>query len=1115
MKNNTLLRIVLLLCLLGTTAFSYAEPDPNFHIYICWGQSNMEGNAQIPSGDKTGVDERFQMLFSADGCNDGSNRKLGQWYTANPPLARCLGNSGFGPVDYFGRTLVKELDPAIRVGVIVVAVGGADIQLFEKDKYQQYLNGLSPNDQWLKDYAKEYGSNPYGRIIDLAKQAQKEGVIKGILVHQGETNSGQSNWPNRLKGVYENMLNDLGLKASEVPLLVGEVRHTGPCSGHNNVIKTVPNTIPTAHVISADGCAAAGDQYHFSADGYKLLGQRYAETMLKLLGDNPVQQSDISISVVATQESEPGKAEITVNVENSSINSVDIYADDEVIAKGQTYFEWEYIEEGTHSIWAVGKDNSGKEYSTRKVTIKIMEEQKPFNGTPFKIPGKIEAEEFDLGGEGNAYHDNDEENRNGTTRNEGVDMSATAIGYTEIGEWLEYTVEVEEDGEYIVESSVASGNSDAQFTLYMDNKFIIPGADGTPGGFIDVPNTGDWKTFQTVTTKLQKISKGKHILKLEITGNYVDIDYLNFKKASDAGNTEEQGTGGQGTGEQGSSTQQEELLTGVTTGKYVDIYVQNRQVAVYAPNGAHTNRPLMISCHGRDQDINYQRDLTQWETVADTADFIVAYPAAIMRGSNVDWDINGNDDVDFIQEVIQEIYKKYKVDLTRVYLSGFSMGGMFTYHCMNQIPDVFAAFAPISGYMGTDVNQNARPLPLIHTHGTSDGVVSFSANGMWAGAEARVKTWADHNKATEKTSYTVESATVTKFSGGECDADCILAAVPGRDHEPTNRSYHTSREIWRFCSQYTTSCGKSNPTVSISVKEISNNDPGEVIVTATILDENIKSIDIYLDGKKVGDGSKEVTLTDLSEGSHTITATGYDNNGKEYTGPKKTINIYGPQTPFNGTPVSLPGTIEAEEFDLGGEGNAYHDNDEENQNADENTKRNEGVDMNATAVGYTQTGEWVEYTVNVEKSGTYSFEAKVASGTDGSSFTLYMDNENIIPGEKSISVPNTGTWEDFTTVKSDLNKLKKGKHILKLEITGDYLDIDNMTFNLVEADDETGLDDLSTDSFISDGIYKAFDLTGRFVRMVNVYNGQCDELESGFFILISSNGQSFPMLIGK
>lgn len=433
---------------------------------------------------------------------------------------------GFGPIDYFGRTMVENLDPAIRVGVIVVGVGGADIQLFEKDNYQSYLNSAA---DWLQNYAKEYGSNPYGRIIEMGKIAKEVGVIKGILVHQGETNSGQSNWPNRLKGVYENMLNDLGLKASEVPLLVGEVRYTGPCSGHNNVIRNVPNVISTAHVISAQDCEAAGDQYHFSVNGYKLLGKRYAEKMLELLGDNPVQQVDLSIAAAVTVESEPGKVEISVSKENDAINRVDIYADGEKIASDQMTYVWEEVAQGDHTIWAVGYDNQNKEYTTSKVKINIMKPQTPFNGTPAKIPGRIEAEEFDYGGEGNAYHDMDEENRNKGDRNEGVDMNNTAIGYTQTGEWIEYTVEVEKDGDYVVESRVASGSNGAAFTLYMDNTFIIPGDDGTPGGFVNVPNTGDWETFTTVETKLNKLSKGVHVLKLEITGDWVDLDYMDFK----------------------------------------------------------------------------------------------------------------------------------------------------------------------------------------------------------------------------------------------------------------------------------------------------------------------------------------------------------------------------------------------------------------------------------------------------------------------------------------------------------------------------------------------------------------------------------------------------------
>lgn len=532
MKNKKLTLIaVYLVCFLSATFTIKADPDPNFHIYICWGQSNMEGNAPVPTSEQVNVDERFQLLYSANDCRNG-DRKKGQWYTAIPPLARCFHGSqsngqsmGFGPIDYFGRTLVEKLDPAIKVGVIVVAVGGADIQLFEKNNYQSYLNSAA---DWLQNYAKEYGSNPYGRIIEMAKIAKEVGVIKGILVHQGETNSGQNDWPRRLKGVYDNMLSDLGLKASEVPLLVGEVRYTGPCSGHNNVIRTVPNTIPTAHVISADGCGAAGDQYHFNVDGYKLLGKRYAEKMLELLGDNPVQQMDLSISAAVTVESEPGKVQISITKENESINRVDIYADGNKIASDQLSYEWEDVEQGDHTIWAVGYDNQNKEYTTSKIKITIMKPQTPFNGSPAKIPGTIEAEEFDYGGEGNAYHDNDEQNHNGGDRNEGVDMNNTAIGYLQTGEWLEYTVEVEKDGEYEVECRVASKETSGSFTLYMDNTFIIPGDDGTPGGFVKVPNTGSYESFETVTVKLNKLTKGKHVLKLEITGDWFDLDNLKF-----------------------------------------------------------------------------------------------------------------------------------------------------------------------------------------------------------------------------------------------------------------------------------------------------------------------------------------------------------------------------------------------------------------------------------------------------------------------------------------------------------------------------------------------------------------------------------------------------------
>lgn len=1094
MKNSLLTRIVLLLCFMGGALVTKAAPDPNFHIYICWGQSNMEGNATVPDSEKTGVSDRFQLLYSADDCNQCS-RKNGQWCTATPPLARCFhwNNGGFGPVDYFGRTLVEKLDPNIRVGVIVVACGGADIQLFEKDKYQSYLTSCA---DWLKGYANSYGGNPYGRIIDMAKIAQKEGVIKGILVHQGETNTGQSNWPSRLNGVYRNMLSDLGLNASEVPLLVGEVRYTGPCSGHNNVVRNVPNTIPTAHVISASGCEAANDEYHFTAGGYKLLGKRYAEKMLELLGDNPVQQSDLALSVAVTKEDEPGEVSISVQIENPAINKVEIYADNKVISTEET-FTWSSVGKGSHSIWAVGYDGSNKEYSTSKTTINILEEQKPFNGTPFKIPGRVEAEEFDFGGEGNAYHDEDEENRNGGDRNEGVDMSNTAVGYTQKGEWLEYTVEVVEEGDYVVESRVASGADASAFTLYMDNKFIIPGADGTPGGFVNVPNTGDWETFRTVKTKLNKLAKGTHVLKLEITGDWVDIDYLDFKLASEA----------DGEPDTPVTPTVEEKVTGKTGG--TDYKVNNRRVYVYAPSNIKSNRPLVISLHGMNQDIDYQKKQAQWELVADTANFTVAYP----QSDGTTWDISGMKDLNHIKDIINKMAEDYKVDLTRVYLSGFSMGGMTCYHAMNNMPDVFAAFAPVSGYLfGGTPNASTRPVPIFHTHGTSDDVVHFEPYQNQEGIEAVISKWKDHNKCTEKTTTTVNGATRTAYSGGDCEADVVLNAIPGKGHWHSNDAYHTTREIWKFISQYTTDCGKTKPTLVVKAVVNRDTEPGEVLFSFEILSDDVELKSLHIDGKTISlsSASESTTAGSLAAGVYTVWIDGVDRlTGNVSTSPKVTFKIFEPQTPYNGTPARIPGKIEAEEFDFGGEGNAYHDLDEQNRNGGD---REEGVDMSNTAVGYVQKDEWIEYTVDVETSGIYEVEASMACESGGGAFSLYLDNVNIVPDGASITAPNTGSWDVFASVKKTLNKITKGTHILKLEVTSDWFDLDYLNFKLVKPE-ETGVDDLKAVACIPDGDYRVYDAMGRFICTAAIQNSYSRKLGAGFYLLRNSDGITYPLLV--
>lgn len=273
------MRTLLLACLflLSITA---AAQDENFHIYLCLGQSNMEGNAKIEAQDTVAIDNRFQVLAAVD-CPE-LGRVKGHWYKAVPPLARCY--TGLTPGDYFGRAMVANLPSNVRVGIINVSIGGCKIELFDKENYQSYVE-TSPD--WLKNMVKEYDGNPYARLVESAKLAQKDGVIKGILLHQGESNTGDKEWPRKVKGVYESLLKDLGLSAADVPLLAGELVNAdqnGVCASMNPIINTLPQEIPTAHIVSSAGCPAAADNLHFTAEGYRMLGARYAAKMLSVLG---------------------------------------------------------------------------------------------------------------------------------------------------------------------------------------------------------------------------------------------------------------------------------------------------------------------------------------------------------------------------------------------------------------------------------------------------------------------------------------------------------------------------------------------------------------------------------------------------------------------------------------------------------------------------------------------------------------------------------------------------------------------------------------------------------------------------------------------------------------
>jgi len=276
MKLQFKLLLVACSLILSVNSFSI---DKNFYIFLCFGQSNMEGNAKIQPQDTADVDPRFKVLETLDCPNLG--RTKGNWYTAVPPLCRCY--TGLTPADYFGRALLAKLPEKAKIGIINVSIGGCKIELFDKDNYTTYVE-TAPD--WLKNMVKDYDGNPYGRLVEMAKIAKKSGVIKGILLHQGESNTGDKEWPMKVKLVYDNLMKDLKLNPKKVPLLAGELVNTdqnGACASMNAIIATLPQVIPNSYVVPSAGCEGVADHLHFSAAGYRELGKRYAETMLSIL----------------------------------------------------------------------------------------------------------------------------------------------------------------------------------------------------------------------------------------------------------------------------------------------------------------------------------------------------------------------------------------------------------------------------------------------------------------------------------------------------------------------------------------------------------------------------------------------------------------------------------------------------------------------------------------------------------------------------------------------------------------------------------------------------------------------------------------------------------------
>lgn len=241
----------------------------------------------------------------------------------------------------------------------------------------------------------------------------------------------------------------------------------------------------------------------------------------------------------------------------------------------------------------------------------------------------------------------------------------------------------------------------------------------------------------------------------------------------------------------------------------------DRTMIVYAPDNLPENAPLFISCHGMNQDAAFQSNAAKFEALANQKKFVIVYPNGINKG----WDLGGNKDIDFMDAIINEMVKRYKINRSRVYISGFSMGGMFTYFCANRMANRVAAFCPVSGYpMGGPNATASRAVPILHTHGTGDDVCSYSP------VQSHIDAWVKFNKCNTNPltispypAGTQSPAVMKKYKNGTDGVEVWLLTLKDKGHWWSMDTYQavTTDEVYNFCMKWSL----DNPAVTTTTFE--------------------------------------------------------------------------------------------------------------------------------------------------------------------------------------------------------------------------------------------------------------------------------------------------------
>ena len=321
----------------------------------------------------------------------------------------------------------------------------------------------------------------------------------------------------------------------------------------------------------------------------------------------------------------------------------------------------------------------------------------------------------------------------------------------------------------------------------------------------------------------------------------------------------------------------------------------SRSYNIIVPKNLGQNRPLLIFCHGYNQDAGwmqnseFKNDNVSMEAVCYTAKFVCVFLNGIDRA----WDTGGDRDINFIKAIIERMVTQHKIDRNRIYLGGFSMGGMLTYNAINKLSDQIAAFVSCSGPSVVTPSSKTRPVPILHIQGTADN---------WGGVQPALNPWIKHNgcSTTDKVINNYNGFSGAKlhiWGPGNDGVEVRLLELKDKGHwickEP---QVYTGKEIWNFCSRY--SLNKTTPNVKITSpatggKHISFAPKGEAVfpditITATADDPNgtVEKVEFYDGTTLIATCTQKpykATLSGAKAAKHTLKAVATDNDGETST----------------------------------------------------------------------------------------------------------------------------------------------------------------------------------------------------------------------------------------